>query len=141
MLGYELPRYWRFGGRVHYHTGRPWTSPNPNQEQIDALRTNRNNARLPAFFQLDLQVSKAWVWPDWQLQLTLDVANGTYSREIFACTPDTGGGGLGGLGGAPTPDDPMAEAMMGAMQTQGVAGCTPQGFRYTIPSLELRARW
>lgn len=140
VLGYKLPRRWNLGGRVHYHTGRPWTAPTGSQSMVDALRLNRNNARLPAFFQLDLRVSKTWVWPDWQLQAVFDVANATYSREIFACTPDTGGGGniidVGG-GGSTDPTD----AMMENAAMQGIAGCTPQGFRYTIPSFGLRARW
>ncbi len=142
VLGYKLPRRWRIGGRLHYHTGRPWTSPVDNQDQLDALRLNRNNARLPPFFQLDLQVSKAWVWPNWQLQAVLDVVNSTYSREIFACTPDTGGEAdvpfdIGGGGGGTD----VGTEMMEAAQTRGVAGCTPQGFRYVIPSFGLRARW
>lgn len=137
VVGYKLPRRWSIGTRVHYHTGRPWTSPLPNQEQIDALRLNRNNARLPAFFQLDLRIEKSWVWPNWQLQGVLDVANSTYSREIFACTP-AGGGGLpfGGGGG-----DDEGPTMMDVAATQGIAGCTAQGFRYIVPSLGVRARW
>ena len=139
VLGYKLPRRWNIGGRMHYHTGRPWTAPVDEQAQIDALRLNRNNARLPPFFQLDLQVSKAWVWPDWQLQAVLDIVNSTYSREIFACTPAGAGGGdilAGGAGG-----EAMGEAMGEAAAARGIAGCTPQGFRYIIPSIGLRARW
>ena len=86
VLGYQVSHKWRFGGRVHYNTGRPWTSPMAGQTTIDALANNRNNARLIPFLQLDLRVSRIWRWPNWQLQATLDVANATYSREVFACT-------------------------------------------------------
>ena len=138
VLGYKISQKWYFSGRMHYHTGRPWTAPVIGQTQVDALRNNRNNARLPPFFQLDLRIERIWRWPDWQLHAVLDVANSTYSNEVFLCTPDTGGGGENLL------DDFLVrqgQAMFRAASASGVAKCTPQGFRYVIPSVGLRARW
>ena len=137
VLGYKLPRHWNFGSRVHYHTGRPWTSPRADQTDLDALRLNRNNARLPPFFQLDLRIEKAWIFPDWQLTAVMDVANATYSREVFACTPVAGGALPVGGGDEPSVEEMAAD--MAAMQ--GIAGCSAQGFRYVIPSIGVRARW
>ncbi len=138
VLGYKISQKWYFSGRMHYHTGRPWTAPLMNQTQAEALRDNRNNARLPPFFQLDLRIERIWRWPDWQLHAVLDVANSTYSHEVFLCTPATDGDG----------NNPLEEfalrqgqLMARAAQANGIAQCTPQGFRYVIPSVGLRARW
>jgi hypothetical protein len=138
VLGYKISQKWYFSGRMHYHTGRPWTAPVGSQTQGEALRDNRNNARLPPFFQLDLRIERIWRWPDWQLHALLDVANSTYSNEVFLCTPDTGNGG---------DDLPVdfavrqGQAMARAAAASGVAKCTAQGFRYVIPSVGLQARW
>ena len=72
--------------RIQYHTGRSWTAPHDEQSMLEALGNNRNNARLPAFFQLDLRIERNWRYPNWQFDLFLDIANSTYSREIFQCT-------------------------------------------------------
>lgn len=134
VLGYRVSQKWNFGGRVHYHTGRPWTARDDNESQTDALRNRRNNARLPPYFQLDLRAERIWRWPKWQMSLALDVSNATYARETFACTeseegtPDTLAMRSGQLTASPDP-------------ARGIVQCTPQGFRYIIPSLGLRARW
>jgi hypothetical protein len=131
VLGYKISQKWYFSGRMHYHTGRPWTAPVGNQSQVAALRDNRNNARLPPFFQLDLRIERIWRWPDWQLHALLDVTNSTYSKEVFLCTPDTGEGSVFLSG----------QAMVRAAAASGIARCTEQGFRYVIPSVGLQARW
>jgi hypothetical protein len=135
VLGYRISDKWNFGGRVHYHTGRPWTAPVGNQSTLDALTENRNNARLPAFFQLDLRVERNWRFPNWQLDLFLDVTNATYSREIFQCTTNDSN-----LVGGATMRSKMAFAAT-VDPSKGIAKCTPQGFRYVVPSLGLRGRF
>jgi len=141
VLGYRISDRWNVGGRVHYHTGRPWTAPYEDQSMLDALGANRNNARLPAFFQLDLRVERNWRYPDWQLDLFFDVANATYSREIFQCTA---GGNLVGeadpRNGRPSMVRTMALAAA-ADPSKGIATCTPQGFRYVVPSVGMRGRF
>ncbi len=136
-LGYKISQKWYFSGRLHYHTGRPWTSPVGDQSQIEALRDNRNNARLPPFFQLDLRIERIWRWPDWQFHAVLDVANSTYSNEVFLCTP--AGQTDDVLAGGPAMR--QAQVFRQAAASQGIAACTAQGFRYVIPSVGLRARW
>ncbi len=138
VLGYRLSDKWNFGGRVHYHTGRPWTAPETGQSMFEALGGNRNNARLPAFFQLDLRIERNWRKPNYQFDLFLDVTNATYSREIFQCTTgDDLVGDLNPRGGA------LRRASIAAAvdPSKGVASCTPQGFRYVVPSLGMRARF
>ena len=135
VLGYKFSHKWNVGGRIHYHTGRPWTAPQVGQDQFTALTQSRNNARLPPFFQLDLRVERVWRWPDWQLSAALDVANATYSNEVFLCTPDTSGDASN--------DALRIYSLAGKTQAQmaGLAGCSAQGFRYVVPSFGLRARW
>ena len=135
VLGYRISDKWNFGGRVHYHTGRPWTAPVGDQSTLDALTENRNNARLPAFFQLDLRIERNWRFPNWQLDLFLDVTNATYSREIFQCTANDNN-----IIDDATPRMKMAFAAA-VDPSKGIAKCTPQGFRYVVPSLGLRGRF
>ncbi len=133
VLGYRISQKWNVGGRVHYHTGRPWTARDDAETQTQALQNRRNNARLPPYFQLDLRVERVWRWPNWQLSAAVDVSNATYAREIFACTEsETTDSVLAYRSGQFTaPVDPA----------RGVVQCTPQGFRYIIPSLGFRGRW
>lgn len=140
VLGYKVSQKWYFSGRMHYHTGRPWTAAVDDQGRVDALRDNRNNARLPPFFQLDLRIERIWRWPDWQMHAVLDIANSTYSNEVFLCAPATEDGGN------PVDNIPAFQMRQGqlvaeAAATRGIAQCNSQGFRYIIPSLGLRARW
>lgn len=139
VLGYRISHKWNFGGRVHYHTGRPWTSPMGDQSQLEALGSNRNNARLPAFFQLDLRVERNWRYPNWQLDLFLDIANATYSREIFQCT--AGENLIGDAAPRMALWRRYALASATANASAGIAKCTPQGFRYVVPSLGMRGRF
>ncbi len=138
VLGYRISHKWNVGGRVHYHTGRPWTAPHDEQSMLDALGSNRNNARLPAFFQLDLRVERNWRYPNYQFDLFLDVANSTYSREIFQCTA-----GQDLIGGADPRGGLVSKAALvtAVDPNKGIASCTPQGFRYVVPSLGMRGRF
>jgi hypothetical protein len=132
VLGYKISQKWYFSGRMHYHTGRPWTAPVGSQTALEAFSQNRNNARLPPFFQLDLRVERIWRWPDWQLHALLDVANSTFSKEVFLCTSGDGGG---------IPQFFSGQLMARAAAATGIARCSEQGFRVTIPSVGLQARW
>ncbi len=136
VLGYRVSNKWNFGGRVHYHTGRPWTAPVDDQTMLEALASNRNNARLPAFFQLDLRIERNWRFRNWQLDLFLDIANATYSREIFQCVADDSN-----LVGQVTPFSSRMAYAANIDPNRGIARCTPQGFRYVVPSLGLRGRF
>ena len=132
MLGYRISNKWSFGFRVHYHTGRPWTAPVDDESVLEALGRHRNNARLPAYFQLDARVERNWRFPDWQLDIFLDVTNATFSREVFQCTP----GDENFIG-----DAPRMALVAGVDPSRAIAKCTPQGFRYVLPDLGIRARW
>jgi hypothetical protein len=136
VLGYKLGHKWRAGGRLHFNTGRPYTRlTDANVQQAAqtgedarfiALRENRNNARLPPFYQFDLRVERIFRFKAWQLSAFLDVANATLSREIFLCGSPEDRDGDGDL-------DPGADDYFGCVD--------PQGLRYILPSVGLRGRF
>jgi hypothetical protein len=118
VLGYRVGSKWSFGGRVHVHSGRPYTAQIGDQSFADALSSNRNNRRLMPFFQLDLRIERSWIFRTWMLQTTLDVINSTYAQEVLACLP--------------------SEQPATATQVYGARGCNAQALRYILPSLGLR---
>jgi hypothetical protein len=73
VLGYKLGQKWRIGGRLHFNTGRPYTAQMAGQTFTDALAQNRNNRRLPAFFELDARVERVFVYDRWRLHMFLDL--------------------------------------------------------------------
>ncbi len=84
-LGYRLGKKWRMGGRLHFHTGRPYTALYPGQDPVDALSMQRNRARLPSYFQFDVRIERIWLRKKSEISLYLDVLNSTLSTEILSC--------------------------------------------------------
>ncbi len=136
VLGYKIGTKWRAGGRVHFNTGRPYTKLTDANAQkaatqqeeafLVAVRDNRNNARIPPFFQFDLRVERIFRFKTWQLHAFLDVANSTLSREVFIC----------GSGRDSDRDGRVDE------QYEDQFGCAdPQALRYILPSVGLRGRF
>lgn len=123
VLGYKIGRKWRLGGRVHFNTGRPYTPQTSMQSTFESLASNRNSARLPAFFQFDIRAERIWYRKNWEIHLYLDVANATLNTEILACAGvETGGG-----------DEAAATS-------ETLDGCVnPTGVPYILPALGVRA--
>lgn len=121
VLGYRVSDRWSFGGRLHFHSGRPYTAPVGDQTAAEALLYNRNNRRLPPFFQLDLRAERTWRFKSWSLHFVADVLNATYSSEVIACVLNSD-----------------ASAAMGAGSIVSDAACGARGLRYILPSLGLR---
>ncbi|MEE9382354.1 MAG: TonB-dependent receptor [Nannocystaceae bacterium] len=118
VLGYKIAHKYRVGGRLHVNTGRPYTAARAGQTYMQALAKNRNNARLPTFFQFDLRAERIFVFARWELHLVLDVTNSTMTREFLACGPSHG-----------EDEDPAL----------GLRGCpSPIALRYVIPSVGMR---
>lgn len=119
VLGYKIAHHYRLGGRVHFNTGRPFTAPVGDQTYLQALAANRNNRRLPNFFQFDLRAERIFNYDRWQLHLLLDVTNATMTREHLFCVEGNGDA---------TQDVPGS-----------VKGCTyPASLRYIVPSVGIR---
>ncbi|HLT36388.1 MAG TPA: TonB-dependent receptor [Enhygromyxa sp.] len=124
VVGWNINRKWRLGGRFHVNSGRPYTSRRTKQDGsletlIEAMTNHRNDARLPAFMQLDVRVERVFTLRDFRLHLYLDLANANFAREVLRC-------------------DSLAESASLAVQV--VDGCVnPQAVRYILPALGLRA--
>jgi hypothetical protein len=83
-------RHWRFGGRVRYATGNPFTpvigaTQEPDGEYL-AIDGPLLSERLPDFFQLDLRVDRVWRRPWGMLMLYLDVQNVTNRKNAEGVT-------------------------------------------------------
>jgi hypothetical protein len=124
VLGWNINRKWRIGGRLHVNSGRPYTTraqlPDGTLEDLSiALTEHRNDARLPAFMQLDVRVERIFTLRDLRLHLYLDLANANFAREVLRC-------------------DSLTRSTNPEVQV--VDGCVnPQAVRYILPALGLRA--
>lgn len=124
VLGWAVNRKWRIGGRLHVNSGRPYTTrarraDGTLEDLSTALSEHRNDARLPAFMQLDVRVERIFTVRNAKLHLYLDLTNASFGREILRC-------------------DSLAGTEDTAVQV--VDGCVnPQAIRYMLPALGLRA--
>ena len=123
VLGWNISRKWRLGGRFHFNSGRPYTRQNTRDDGTvetfaEAARDHRNDARLPSFMQFDFRVERIFTLRDFRLHLYLDLTNATLSREVLRCDSTLD---------AANPSGPVVD------------GCVnPQALRYILPSLGLR---
>lgn len=87
LASYKLPRRWRLGGRVRFSSGNPYT-PVVNRVFDHGSRTfvpiygERDSARLPPFWSVDIRVDKDWVFDRWTLTAYLDLQNATANQNI-----------------------------------------------------------
>jgi hypothetical protein len=124
VLGYRINRKWRVGGRLHFNSGRPYTSRRIQTDgQLEpleqAIQNHRNDSNLPPFLQFDLRVERIFTFRLWSLSAYLDVANSTFAREVFACSPG---------------DQEGSTVQVGCEHES-------TGLRYVLPALGLRARF
>jgi hypothetical protein len=124
VLGWNINQKWRLGGRLHVNSGRPYTTRRAKEDGTletlaEAMAAHRNDARLPAFMQLDLRVERMFLLRDFRLHLYLDLANANFAREVLRC-------------------DSLAGSVNSSVQV--IEGCVnPQAVRYILPALGLRA--
>ena len=101
----RLGRGYSVGGRFHYGSGRPYPVRTPLQTV--------EYQRLPAFWQVDLRADKRMIFDRYRLDLFLELANATLTRQVTALEPV---------------DDPAAPPRQ-------------VGFRIVLPSIGLHAEW
>lgn len=111
---------WRIdiGARVYFASGRPETIVNNPLERNDVL-LDRNNIRLPDFFELDLRIDKYFQFRRHYLALFLEVVNATFSRSVFYLTTPEFVPSATGMASAPPPPQEV-------------------GFAWILPSIGLR---
>lgn len=97
LASQELPRGWRVGARARFSSGNPYT---PVVNRIYDLSSRsffpvygeRDSARLPPFWAVDVRVDKEWAFRRWTLTTYLDLQNAfnTQNVEVMAWTYDYG---------------------------------------------------
>lgn len=98
VLGsYKLPKRWRIGARLRVSAGNPYTPVNNrvynlNQRTFIPVYGERDSARLPAFWSIDIRFDKDYVFRKWTLTTYLDLQNAanTQNVEVMGWTYDFG---------------------------------------------------
>jgi hypothetical protein len=86
LASYQIAKGWDAGARFRYTTGFPRTpvigsyydSPNDSYDPIFGVR---NSIRIPAFYQLDARIERAFVFKHGKLNVFLDVQNVTNRKN------------------------------------------------------------
>ena len=87
LVSQKLPKRWRIGARVRYGSGNPYTPVtnrifNHDRREFIPVYGERDSARLPPFFSLDIRIDKDYVFKKWTLTTYLDLQNATYSKNV-----------------------------------------------------------
>jgi TonB family protein len=87
LVSQKLPKRWRVGTRVRYGSGNPYTPVvnriyNHDRREFIPVYGERDSARLPPFFSLDVRIDKDYVFKKWTLTTYLDIQNATYSKNV-----------------------------------------------------------
>jgi hypothetical protein len=82
LASYDLGSGFDVGARFRYATGFPRTpvigsSYDARRDLYDPILGPRNSVRIPAFWQLDVRISKTWIIASTKLETYLDVQNVT----------------------------------------------------------------
>lgn len=90
VAGVQLGSGWRFGTRLRYSTGNPFTPLEPAYFDAGAdvwvprAAGDPLSGRADAFFQLDLRIDKTWLFDTWKLDLYFELSNATNKQNIEA---------------------------------------------------------
>jgi len=88
VAGVQLGAGWRFGTRLRYATGNPFTPLEPAYFDAGAdvwvprAAAAPLSRRAAAFFQLDLRIDKTFLFDDWRLAVYLELNNTTNRANI-----------------------------------------------------------
>jgi TonB family protein len=85
LASYQFGHGWEGGARFRYTTGMPRTpvtgSYYVGNDEYDPVFGAQNSIRLPAFYQLDARLERAWVFRRAKLDVFLDVQNVTNRKN------------------------------------------------------------
>jgi hypothetical protein len=89
LLGYQLGRGWRLGGRFLFYTGTPYS------RRSGSLAVPPYNAyRNPAFYRVDVRLEKRWqIGQTGSIAFVLEGQNVTLQKEVTALGIDCEGNG------------------------------------------------
>lgn len=83
IYGYKFGKNWELGAKYRFAGGSPYSPYDLEASQRNYLSigtgifdyTRLNSERLKAFNQLDLRIDKKWNYPNWTLDLFVDIQN------------------------------------------------------------------
>jgi hypothetical protein len=85
----NLKNNWTFSAYSIFYTGEPYTPSSTNfvgesdERQILFFRLGeKNSARLPSFYSLDIRIDKLWYFKKWQLNAYLNIMNLTGHKNV-----------------------------------------------------------
>ena len=85
LASYQFGHGWEGGARFRYTTGMPRTpvvgSYLAGNDEYDPVFGAQNSIRLPAFYQLDARLERAWIFRRAKLDVFLDVQNVTNRKN------------------------------------------------------------
>ena len=86
LASYQIAKGWDLGARFRYTTGFPRTPVtdayfNAPNDSYDPIFGVRNSIRIPAFYQLDARIERAFVFRRGKLNMFLDVQNVTNRKN------------------------------------------------------------
>jgi TonB family protein len=86
LASYQIAKGWDAGARFRYSTGVPRTPVvgafvNENTGNYEPIFGDHNSIRIPAFYQLDVRLERAWVLRRAKLNIFLDVQNVTNRKN------------------------------------------------------------
>jgi len=90
VAGVQLGSGWRFGTRLRYSTGNPFTPLEAAYFDAGAdawvprAAAAPLSERIASFFQLDLRIDKTWLFDTWKLDLYFELNNATNQANIEA---------------------------------------------------------
>jgi TonB family protein len=84
---YQLPKRWRLGGRVRLSSGNPYTPVvnrifDQGSGSFLPVYGERDSARLPTFWSIDLRIDKEWVFKRNTVAFYLDLQNATNNLNV-----------------------------------------------------------
>lgn len=89
VLGYDLGKGWRVGGRFFYRSGRPYdvTCQTPDCSPGTSPNTYTKTGLLPPFYRVDARIEKRWAFKDGKwLAATIEAFNALDKGETTSAT-------------------------------------------------------
>ncbi len=91
VASYKPNRYWQFGARFSYVSGKPFTDLTDVETMYDADNNSYtpiyegsiNEDRMPARHQLDVRIDKYWIFDNWILSTYVDVQNAYFRKNAL----------------------------------------------------------
>jgi len=83
VTNYEFARFWTFGIKWQYHTGKPYDPIIGSEPGFDVdgnplyipTYGDKNSVRFPSYHRLDVRVDRDWYFNSWKLKAYFEILN------------------------------------------------------------------